>query len=80
MKKFLRAFALGLVIGGLPGLWLGINIGKDQPLFSNPFAESPAVERYRDKARQAVEEAQREVERAQRAAEEARREYERETD
>lgn len=39
MKKVLRSFALGLLAGGLVGLWCGMNIGKDKPLFSNPFAE-----------------------------------------
>lgn len=76
MKRFLRAFALGLLVGGLLGLWLGINIGKDQPLFSNPLAASPAVERVREQARQYADDARQEVERAQRAAGEARRSYE----
>lgn len=51
MRRFLRAFALGLLIGGLGGLWIGINIGKDQPLFSNPLADSPVVEEARDSLR-----------------------------
>jgi|GEM_PF-6496734 len=43
MRRFLRAFALGLLIGGLAGLWLGINIGRDQPLLSNPLATAAAT-------------------------------------
>lgn len=39
MKRVLRAFAVGLLVGGLVGLWFGMNIGKGQPLLSNPFAE-----------------------------------------
>lgn len=27
----------GLLIGLCAGLWFGVNIGKDQPLYSNPF-------------------------------------------
>lgn len=39
MKRVLRSFATGLLVGGLVGLWLGMNIGKGQALLSNPFAE-----------------------------------------
>ena len=39
MKRVLRSFAVGLLVGGLVGLWSGMNIGKGQPLLSNPFAE-----------------------------------------
>ena len=68
MKRFLRGLAVGLLIGGLTGLWLGINIGKDQPLFSNPFAESPALQ----KARAYMEEAERKMDRAAKAARSAK--------
>ena len=35
---YLRAFALGLLVGGLLGLWIGTNIGSDQPsLFAIPW-------------------------------------------
>lgn len=44
MRRFLRAFAFGLLLGGLAGLWLGINIGRDQPLLSNPLTTAPAVD------------------------------------
>ncbi len=36
----------------LTGVWLGINLAKDQPLFSNPFAERDI----RDKAQRMAEE------------------------
>ncbi len=39
MKKVLRSFAVGLLVGGIVGLWCGLNIGKEQPLLSNPFAD-----------------------------------------
>lgn len=39
MKRVLRSFAVGLLVGGLVGLWSGMNIGKEQPLLSNPFAD-----------------------------------------
>lgn len=64
MKRFLRGFATGLLIGGLLSLWLGINIGKNQSLFSNPFAESPALQ----KAREYLDEAERTMKKAEEAA------------
>lgn len=45
MKRVLRAFAAGLLLGGLVGLWFGMNIGKGQPLLSNPFAEVPLAQK-----------------------------------
>ena len=32
-----RKYTTGIVIGLAAGLWMGVNIGKDQPLYSNPF-------------------------------------------
>lgn len=40
MKMF-KNILIGLVIGLLIGLWFGINIGRDKPLFSNPFDHQP---------------------------------------
>jgi len=34
MKKYL----IGIVVGLLIGLWAGVNIGRDRPLWANPFA------------------------------------------
>ncbi len=39
MKKFF----IGLVIGLIVAFPLGINFGKDVPLFSNPFAAKPDI-------------------------------------
>lgn len=36
IKKLLMGFGVGIVIG----LWFGVNLGKDQPLYSNPFHEA----------------------------------------
>lgn len=38
MRK-LKIFLSGLVIGGLLGLWFGINIGKGQPIYANPLSD-----------------------------------------
>jgi len=39
MKKFFIGFAIGAIVG-FP---LGINFGKDVPLWSNPFAAKPDI-------------------------------------
>jgi len=38
MKK-IKKLIIGSIIGVIIGMWFGINIGKDRPIFSNPFAE-----------------------------------------
>ncbi|MCN4144411.1 MAG: hypothetical protein LC437_04875 [Thiohalomonas sp.] len=35
----MKDLLLGLLIGGIMGLWVGVNLGKDQPITANPFAE-----------------------------------------
>lgn len=35
----MKDLILGLLIGAIIGGWFGVNLGKDQPLLSNPFAE-----------------------------------------
>ena len=52
MKKFF----IGLVIGMLVAFPLGINFGKDVPLWSNPFAAKPdIVQRTVQRVEQTVE-------------------------
>jgi hypothetical protein len=55
MKRILRSFAVGLLVGGLGGLWFGMNLGKDQPLLSNPFADVPLAQQAGRAARDAAE-------------------------
>lgn len=38
--KQIKALLAGIIIGILFGIWFGVNIGKDKPIFSNPFAEA----------------------------------------
>jgi hypothetical protein len=35
--KNIKVLLLGVVIGVALGLWLGVNIGRETPLLSNPF-------------------------------------------
>ena len=35
--KQLKAILLSLVLGFAIGMWFGVNIGREVPLYSNPF-------------------------------------------
>jgi hypothetical protein len=35
--KQIKAILLSLIIGAAIGMWLGVNIGREVPLYSNPF-------------------------------------------
>lgn len=48
--KSLFNIIFGMIVGLILGGWLGVNIGKDQPLFSNPFAESTLSDKVKGKA------------------------------
>jgi len=37
VMKFLKIILLSLLIGVGVGMWLGVNIGREVPLYSNPF-------------------------------------------
>ena len=39
----MKDLVLGLLIGGMIGLWVGVNLGKDQPLMTNPFADKSSM-------------------------------------
>jgi len=52
-----------IIIGIIIGLWFGINIGRDEPLLSNPFSHKPlqkklleSGEDLLDKGNQAIKE------------------------
>ncbi len=45
--KHMKSIVSGLVIGALIGLWLGVNIGREQPLLSNPFHKETLAEKAR---------------------------------
>lgn len=52
MKMKLFLFVLLVVVG----LWMGINLAKGKPLFSNPFADSELRDRANSAASKVVEE------------------------
>jgi len=43
--KQLKIILVGVVVGLLIRLALGVNIGRDKPLLSNPFAKESLVDR-----------------------------------
>ncbi|MFQ5759452.1 MAG: hypothetical protein ACE5HM_00605 [Acidiferrobacterales bacterium] len=49
MKSKIQVFFLGLIIGILVAFPLGMNVGRDAPLFSNPFAEPEVRGKMADK-------------------------------
>ncbi len=59
MKRTLRSFAVGLLLGGLLGLWCGMNIGKGQPLLSNPFSDVSLSQQASRAGREVYESAER---------------------
>ena len=54
MKQF-SIILISLVIGVLIGMALGINIGREKPLLSNPFAEESLVDRVKDLGSETLE-------------------------
>jgi hypothetical protein len=50
-----KKLLLGLIIGIALGMWWGVNIGKGQAFYDNPF--KTAKERAKERARDALEDA-----------------------
>jgi len=60
--KSLKLVLTGLVIGIVLGLWFGVNIGKDKPIFSNPFAERSVTDKLKSSLGEGVEKAGEKIE------------------
>ena len=50
MISNLKSIIFGIIIGLLAGLWFGVNIGKDQPIFSNPFVDKSLQKKMLDRS------------------------------
>ncbi|MFP3874799.1 MAG: hypothetical protein ACLFQT_09360 [Thiohalophilus sp.] len=61
MKK-LKLIIFGVIIGLAVGLWFGVNIGKGQPILSNPFDGPTLKQQVRERTGDAVERAGKQVE------------------
>lgn len=55
--KSLKVFIFGAIVGLVIGLWFGVNIGKDKPIYSNPFAEKTVQEKLKSSIGEGVEKA-----------------------
>ena len=51
--RFTKALVLGIVIGIAFGMWWGVNIGKGQPFYANPFKSTQ--DRVRDRAHEILD-------------------------
>ena len=58
MKKLLFLVIILVSVG----MWMGINLAKDKPLFSNPFAEKDIRDKAKDTAKNLLDEAKSAVE------------------
>lgn len=52
--KRIKYLLLGLTTGLIVGLWFGINIGKDKPIFANPFEERSFTQKVKNSAENVV--------------------------
>ncbi|HEB58723.1 MAG TPA: hypothetical protein ENJ01_05830 [Gammaproteobacteria bacterium] len=46
--KSIKTAILWILIGLLLGLWFGVNLGRDKPIYSNPFDADTLEDRARD--------------------------------
>lgn len=60
MFKRVKFLLLGLILGLLVGLWFGVNLGRGDPIYSNPFADRSVTGR----AEGALEDASRSLRKA----------------
>ncbi|MFQ5935645.1 MAG: hypothetical protein ACE5LB_04480 [Acidiferrobacterales bacterium] len=54
MKAKIRTFFFGLVIGTVIAFPLGMNFGRDAPLFTNPFAEQEVKQKMTERVKQSA--------------------------
>lgn len=57
--KRLKMLVAGLLIGLCAGLWFGVNIGKDKPLYSNPFESGSLQQKVKRTASDVLEDTKR---------------------
>ena len=58
----LKKLITGIIIGLIAGLWMGVNIGKKQPIWSYPFAEESKM--LSEKAKETADTATKDVKKA----------------
>ena len=53
--RIIKLLFMGTLMGLIVGLWLGVNIGKGNPIFGNPFAEENLSKKIKDKVGTSIE-------------------------
>lgn len=53
----IKKYIMGAFVGLLVGLWMGVNIGAERPLWSNPFAKKDLSQKAKDVASDAWKDA-----------------------
>lgn len=53
--KVIKMLVMGMLMGVIVGLWLGVNIGKGNPIFGNPFAKENLSKKLQDKVGSSIE-------------------------
>ena len=53
--RIMKLLFMGTLMGLIVGLWLGVNIGKGNPIFGNPFAEENLSKKIKDKVGTSIE-------------------------
>jgi len=54
MKK-IKGLVVGVILGSAIGLWFGVNIGKDRPIMSDPFAKVTLEEKFKQTGEKLLE-------------------------
>ena len=68
--KSIKLAIIWLVIGLLLGLWFGINIGRDKPIYSNPFEAATLQDKFKQAGEGALEKSGEALEKAGKALKE----------
>jgi hypothetical protein len=58
----IKKYIMGGFIGLLIGLWMGVNIGAERPLWSNPFAKKDLSQKAKEVASEAWKDAKKAAE------------------
>ena len=53
--RIMKLLFMGTLMGLIVGLWLGVNIGKGNPVFGNPFAEENLSKKLKEKVGTSIE-------------------------
>jgi len=55
--RVLKVLLTGIIIGAVAGLWVGFNMGRERPWYSNPFAERSVKDKIKSSVGEGVEKA-----------------------